>query len=130
MLEVGLLACRVAGRSSVKLSRGFEGCLLSGVLAVPTLPTAVPHSRSSEPMLRQISVSPGCWMLWRSVVNVGEVQVRITLLPLRMAWRSVTGFASSREGGRGTPGLPQEESRPTAIVQRLIVLIRIVAGKD
>src|SRR5262249_57141843 len=106
MLEVGLRAGRVAGRSSVKLSRGFEGCLLSGVLAVPTFPTAVPHSRISEPMLRQISVSPGCWMLWRSVVDLGEGQVRITLFPFRMGWGSVTGFARSGESRGGAPWLP------------------------
>jgi hypothetical protein len=28
-----------------------------------------------------------------------------------MAWRSVTGFGSSRDGGRGIPGVPQPLSR-------------------
>ena len=74
-----------------------------------TLATGDPHSFMLS-VARQISVEPKCRMLRPSVVFVGTVHVSITALPLRVARKSLTGCASSSEGGNGAPGLPQAES--------------------
>jgi len=60
--------------------------------------------------VRQTRVGPGWRIARRSVVSMGMLQARYTLLPLRTARRSVTGFASSNEGGMGMPGAPQPAS--------------------
>jgi hypothetical protein len=41
-------------------------------------------------------------------------QVRCTALPFRTAFRSLTGRASSSDGGSGIPGVPQPASKATA----------------
>src|SRR6476646_11023371 len=58
--------------------------------------------------LRHMRVAPGWCTDWRSTVLEGTVQAKYTLSPLRAARRSLTGLASSSEGGIGTPGAPQE----------------------
>src|SRR5690348_15662582 len=59
--------------------------------------------------LRQTRVGPRRRRrtLVRSVVWRGTVQTRVTVSPLREARRSCTGWGRSREGGKGTPGVPQ-----------------------
>src|SRR5882724_10554440 len=64
--------------------------------------------------LRQMRVGPWKRMPSPSVVSVGSVQVRTTLLPLRIAWRSETGVGNSSEGGKGGLGAAQ----PTKKAQR------------
>ena len=64
------------------------------------------HSLSTGLVLRQIRVGPGCRSMSRSVVSVGAVQVRRTLLPLRVARKSLTGCGSPSDGGLGMPGTP------------------------
>src|SRR5208282_2223904 len=46
-------------------------------------------------------------MLWRSVVTVGSLQLRVTRLPLRLARRSFGGLGSSSDGGSGGPSWAQ-----------------------
>src|ERR1035438_3903411 len=56
-------------------------------------------------------------MLWRSVVWVGWLQVRVTRFPLRLARRSVGGLGSSNDGGSGGPNWAQlARSRASAAV--------------
>jgi hypothetical protein len=40
-----------------------------------------------------------------------------------MAWRSVTGFGSSRDGGSGIPGVPQPLSRVKPSEQKMMAEI-------
>src|SRR5579872_5641210 len=54
-------------------------------------------------------------MVCASVVFVGTVQVRETLLPLRVARKSRTGFGSSSAGGSGGRGFPQLDAIIAAI---------------
>src|SRR5215469_3614984 len=68
--------------------------------------------------LRQTFVTPGWRIFCLSVVSKDSDQVRKTLSPLRTARRSLTGRASSSDGGMGGPGLPQPAATPEATRHR------------
>src|SRR5437868_8698114 len=52
------------------------------------------------------------------MVSLGTLHDRITLSPLRDAWRSPTRRGSSNSGGNGTPGFAQEIRKTVAIKGR------------
>src|ERR1700745_1675024 len=60
---------------------------------------------------RQIFVCPRCRKLAPSVVSVGPVQVSAIWSPVRVAFRSETGFARFKEGGCGGPGVPHPDAK-------------------
>ena len=74
--ETGLADGSMAGWSSMKVACVLSVLLLSETFTGGTFAIGVPHSGIVELTLRQTSVAPGCWILWRSVVTVGAVQVR------------------------------------------------------
>ena len=77
----------------------LDGC--DGAWGAGNSPTGFSHGFIPVSRLRQIRVGPKLRIVWRSVVNVGTLQVRYTWLPLRIARRSVGGFGSSSDGGSG-----------------------------
>ena len=82
------------------------------------------------PDARQISVGPGWRILWRSVVLVGAVQVRMTVFPFLRARRSLTGRASSSEGGSGSPGLPQAPSTASETkISAKLIFATVIPGE-
>lgn len=64
-------------------------------------PTGVPHCVVCMEAMRQTRVGPTFRIVWRSVVTLGTVQVRVTRLPLRTARRSDGGLGKYSEGGCG-----------------------------
>src|SRR5487761_685801 len=73
---------------------------------------------------RQISAVRGGGTLSPSVVLAGVVQWRATLLPVRMAVRSVMKRGRCRDGGRAGPGLAQPDKDATRRVTASAVALR------
>src|SRR5208283_1511855 len=70
-------------------------------------------------------------MLWRSVVRVGSLQLRVTRLPLRLARRSDGGLGSSSDGGSGGPSWAQLASKRQSAVRAICFLeSRFMREKD
>ena len=65
------------------------------------------------------------------MVRLGTVHDSETLSPLRPALRSVTGWGSSSEGGRGGPGVPQPASNPVnAIANKSVTSAGFMKGEQ
>src|SRR6185437_14248378 len=90
-----------AGRVSVKDSFGrCPELRLGAEVGGGASATGVPHSFISR-VVRQIRVEPTFRIVWRSVVRMGMLQVRVTRLPFLVARRSRGGLGRSSDGGCG-----------------------------